>query len=522
MKKRNEKELVEGSLKLIAKSSIAVFISIFISKVASYVYRIMIARYYGPEVYGSFNLAVMVIGWIMVVATLGLSDGLMRYIAFYRGKKEYEKIRFTVRQGFMVLTLTSIISAAFLFVSADLIATHIFKNPGLKIFLQIFSFVMPASMIPAPFLASLRSFEKVGVYAVIANILQSMVKVFLLAGFMLLGFGSASVPISYLFGVIFMSIASYLACRYYTPKIFGTFELSGKEKKKIAKEILLYSMPLVFLGIFGSIFAWLDTFALGLFRTIEEVGIYNAAMPIAIMFLFVPEVLYQMFFPLIIKEYSMKNMSVVRESSKQVAKWIFILNLPALVIILLFPGAVLNILFGSQYLAASNSLRILSIGTFFASFAGVSTYLLSAIGKSKIVFYNFAFTSIFNLVLNFLLVQKYGMVGVATSTAASYFILGGLAMFQIKRQLGFIPLRRKMFSIALVSLIPSAILWFLDLQMKESNIIFLATLALFFFLVYITLVFLTNGFDKNDVLVLKSAMKKLKIPGRDYIFGKLE
>ena len=61
----NETEINSG-LKLIAKSSAIMFIGIFLSKVLTYLYRIIIARNYSPEIYGLFSLSIMIAGWFVV------------------------------------------------------------------------------------------------------------------------------------------------------------------------------------------------------------------------------------------------------------------------------------------------------------------------------------------------------------------------------------------------------------------------------------------------------------------------
>ena len=68
--------------------ALGVFIGMFLSKIFVYLYRIIIARHYGSEVYGLFALSIMVIGWFRLVSGLGLKQGLLRYISLFRGKKE--------------------------------------------------------------------------------------------------------------------------------------------------------------------------------------------------------------------------------------------------------------------------------------------------------------------------------------------------------------------------------------------------------------------------------------------------
>ena len=89
---KNEQKEIDKDLKLLAKSSIVIFAGIFFAKIFTYLYRIIIARNFGPEVYGLFSLAIMILGFFVAFSSLGLSEGLLRYISFYRGKKQKHNI----------------------------------------------------------------------------------------------------------------------------------------------------------------------------------------------------------------------------------------------------------------------------------------------------------------------------------------------------------------------------------------------------------------------------------------------
>ena len=143
MDEKNTEEQVNKGLKLLVKSSFIVFIGLFLSKVLTYVYRIIIARHFGPEVYGLFSLAIMVLGWFVAISSLGLADGLGRFIPLYRGKKEYNKIKYLLKISVTILFFSSIIAAVILFFSAKFISINFFHNSNLIIFLKIFSFLIP-------------------------------------------------------------------------------------------------------------------------------------------------------------------------------------------------------------------------------------------------------------------------------------------------------------------------------------------------------------------------------------------
>src|SRR3972149_8037459 len=103
--KKDEVEGLDKSLNLLVKTSFIVFIGLALSKILGYTYRIIIARYFGPEVYGLFSLALMVSGWFIAISTLGLSEGLLRFIPIYRGRKERNKISYLFRFSIIILTI---------------------------------------------------------------------------------------------------------------------------------------------------------------------------------------------------------------------------------------------------------------------------------------------------------------------------------------------------------------------------------------------------------------------------------
>jgi len=507
MSNKNQEDQISQGLNLLAKTSVIVFIGIIFSKIFMYLYRIIIARYFGPEVYGLFSLAIMVIGWFVAISALGFNVGVVRYISLYNSEDQKQKIKYLVKKSAIILFITSIISASLLFFLSRFISVNFFHDENLIPFLKTFSFVIPVWIFSHLSLAIIRGYEKISAYSFIVNIFQNLAKLTLLILFILIGIKTNAVPLSFLFGMLLMLFLAYLYCRYKLPEIFRSHNLKDNEKKKIISELFSYSWPLMFHGFMVSVFYWLDSFSVGFFMTTANVGFYNAAVPIALFLIMTPEIFMQLFFPLITREYSKKNFGVVRELSKQVGKWVFIINLPIFILIFVFPGAFINLLFGAEYLQAENALRLLSLGSFFFSIAIISQNLMSSIGKSKFVLYNLVFASIINLSLNIILVPRYGINGAAFSTSVSFIILGTLLFLESRFFLSFIPFRRKMASILFVSIIPLITLGFLQ-KLIETNIISLLLLVMLFFLIYFLLIFLSKSLDKNDINTLKSLIKR--------------
>ena len=392
-------------LKLIAKSSFIVFLGLALSKVLVYVFRIIVARHFGPEVYGLFALSLMISGWFITISLLGLYEGILRYIPMYRGKKQDERVKFVFGIITKVQVVSGIVSGVLLFFLYGFIAINIFDNENLVVFLKVFSFVAAFSVISSPFITVLRAYEKIGWYSFISSVGHNILKVLFIVIFIVLGFNSNAVSFSFLIGTFGTLILAYFVAKYKLPRIFSKSNLESEEKSDISKEVFSYSLPLLFSSFLFSIFHWVDSFSIGYYKGALEVGFYNAAIPIAMLLTLAPEFFMKLFYPIINKEYSRENIQVIRELSKQVGKWIFIINLPLFIILFIFPEVVLNILFGSEYTVSSSALRLLSISSFMVSFTGmISHKLVTMIGKSKLVLFNVVIAGTLNVILNILLV----------------------------------------------------------------------------------------------------------------------
>lgn len=506
MKEENE---IDNSLKMLARSSVIVFMGFVLSKLFTYIYRILIARNFGAEAYGTFTIAVMVIGWLTIFSTLGLSQGIVRYIALYRGKKKTSLLRFIFQDSLKKTFLLGLILGTLLFIFAEKISIGIFDNQELTIFLKAFSILIPLTALFKIFLSTIQAYEKIGWFSFIFNIFQNLMKVAILGILIILGVNSNSVIISYILGIAAAVFVSYLVVSsVLSPKVFGEQKIKPEKKKSTAKELLNYSWPLMFLGIVTSMMGWIDTLILGIFRSAEEVGFYNAAMPIAMLLGLVPSLFTDLFLPLITREYAKKRYSIIKQLSQQVGKWIFVINLPLFILMALFPGAFLNILFGAEFLVAEQALRILAIGYLFQSVFTVSYRLLIISGKTKLTLIDILVVSFLNVLLNIYLVPRFGINGAALGTSVSFILLNILFVVQSRKYLRIIPVRRKMLGILLISLIPTGAILLIRESLGSPGLFSLALLTAFFILSYLALILLINGFDKNDLTVLMAFKNK--------------
>jgi O-antigen/teichoic acid export membrane protein len=505
MKKEEQKEF-NKSLKLIASSSVIIFITMLLAKVFSYVYRIIIARNFGPNIYGIFSLALMITGWFITFSVLGLNNGIVRFIPIYRTNKLHKKIQNVFNKSFLLVFIVSIIFFVVVFLFSTFISERIFNEPELSGFLRYFSVSIPLLAIFGLLISAIRAYEKVIAFSLTSKVAPNLLKVIFIFIFIYLGFNSNSIIFSYLLGSFgALLIALFLCIKL---KLFRN-PFGFKQEKNNFREVFFYSWPLLFSGLLNTVFHWTDSFVIGVFNSAAQVGFYNAALPIALLLSISPNIFNPMFFTLINKEYSKGNKETVKQLGKQTGKWIFMINFPILLFFIFFPGVFLNIFFGNEYVVAYNSLRFLSIGMFFLYLFIVSNRLIAMKGMSRIILYDMVGVSIFNLILNFLLVPKFGIVGASIATMISLIVLSLLFAYQSFRILKIIPLRRKLLQIIFSGGVAISVLIFLRffIEINTFSVIFL---GIIFLVIYISLIVVLKGLDKNDLEIAKSFIKKLK------------
>jgi len=253
---------------------------------------------------------------------------------------------------------------------------------------------------------------------------------------------------------------------------------------------------------------------IGYFKTASDVGLYNAALPLAQLFYLFPYALFFLFLPVLSNLYAQNKKEIFKPLYKTLTKWVFLLNMIILSFFILFPKQIINTLFGQEYLSstilagkeilpAPVSLIILSFGLFCGYLMyGSSTFFL-VIKRTKLLLFNASLIALINLILNYFLIPPYGIVGAAIATSTSFFAMGLLLMIEIRIILKIWPFKKSYLRIsfsALLSLILTYLFSRLIYFNKDIyNLIVLGVLFLVFY--FFTILILTAIQEKTGLKI---------------------
>lgn len=494
------------SLTAIAKGGGISLAGTLIGMVIGYFF-IIVASKLGPSDYGLLSLASAITSFAVIFALLGLDQGLLRYIPYYEGKKDTKKIKGAILSTVKICIFTSLFLFIITFIFSNQIATLIFHKPLLSPILKVFSFTIPLLALASLFTSSLRAFRKVEYDVSIRIIAEKSIRLLSFIILFFLGFSVLGISFSYLISAAGLFLLSF----YFLNKIFPLFKKSPKTIS-LGKELLSYSSPLLFSGVLLAFIAWIDLIMIGYFKTSVDVGIYNAALPTASLMFIIPSAITALFLPVITNLYGKNRQKDLKKVYKKTSKWVFLTNFPIVLIMFVFSDKIINIIFGQQYLAGSTALSVLAVGYLFYTIAYTSSNILSMMKKTKLILFITLIFASSSIILNYLLIPRYGVNGASIATSSAFLTAGTIYILSSYRYMKLHPFSidyMKIFLVGVLSML--AVYGFRKFLPADIGLFTTFFLFAIFILIYISFVLLMKIIDKEDWEIINLFKDKIRI-----------
>jgi O-antigen/teichoic acid export membrane protein len=173
----------------------------------------------------------------------------------------------------------------------------------------------------------------------------------------------------------------------------------------------------------------------------KQVGIYAVSMA---MVSFVPIALTsvnQIFSPTIAELYSMGNHALLQRLYISLTKWVLIITIPLALAVIMFSGALMTV-FGPAFQGGAAVLTVGAAGQLFNCAVGSVGFLLLMSGNQVALMKIEAGTAVLMVVLNLLLVPRYGIIGAALGSAAAVAATNLWALAAVRKKLKLFPYNR--------------------------------------------------------------------------------
>lgn len=405
--------------------------SIFtIAKYSAYFFTILtgliIAKVLGPASFGVYS-ALMLIVTYSHYSNLGLLFAMTKKVPFYRGKKQYSKVKETENIAF------SGIMIIILFVSLVLIIASFFiRNVSVNTIngLRIIAGIITLQQIFYFYQHYLRAEKKF-------SIMGKILLIYSIAYFIFI------IPLIIKFrleGVFFAMLLAYIMVISYLSKK-DEFKLKIRFMPKKTVQLIKIGFPLLTMGIIMVFFISIDKIMIIKFMDKLQLGYYSFAAIVAGIVGFIPQSISHITFPYLVERYGEK------EDKAHIKNYLFqptlILSyLIPIVIGLVFitaPVAIYYVL--PKYLPGIIPFKILICAAFFMSITLPASNFLITINKERKIILFQAISIILAIILNYIfIINGYGINGVAIATAISYlFYTLGIIIYSFNNYIhGFI------------------------------------------------------------------------------------
>ncbi len=396
-----------------------------------------LTRTLGSQGYGDFVVGLTVASVLALVAKLGLEGVLLRFVAAYEVQRAWGLLRGVLTFSFATVAISSCVLA--LGAAAILLALESHLRRDLWAALSL-----SCALIPLMALGQLRSSALRGLRRVVRADLPEAVLVPTLVLLLLLladrylewasptpggAAGTALYVVAGLgagvLGGVWLLRALPTGSREAAP------EYSRGAWVEVARSLFLVSAM-------HTLLAQTDVLLIGALAGTAEAGLYNVAARISGLALFGLHAANSIVAPLI----SRYHAQGARESLQA------LLTLSVRVSFLFAAGTALALfflaehvltLFGEDFLDARAALSVLLVAHLANVGAGSVGFLTMMTGRQEVAARTFAVAAIANILLNALLVPRWGALGAATSTALCTGLWNGLLLLFVRRDMDLNP-----------------------------------------------------------------------------------
>ncbi len=416
-------ELVRGSLITFFLKSAGILLSYLL------VYYITVK--FGKAGVGYYSLTNQLLIIASSLAAMGTTTSVLRYVGQYNNDESRSTIKVLYGLIWKLIFPFAIVIGLIGFLTAEILATQIFKNEAYTSAIQLLSMLLPLFVMDRIAIEFIRGFKLLKVSEFIRTVSRPL---FMLAALFILW--NENLQLIYIiYMIIGAVILNFLLSNSTVLGKIARFE--NAEKKEInGGELMRVSSPMMVSGLTGLFITSTPLFILEAYAETEQVGIYGVAFKIAQLLTMILVVVNTIAAPKFSELFWSKKKDELQRVILQSTKLMFWTAL-GLSIALILGGKQVLSLFGSDFKEAYIPLIILIIGQLINASTGSVGLFLNMSGNQKIL-RNTAFIALAAMLISaFALIPQYHILGASISASIGIVLWNLLCILLVKRNLGY-------------------------------------------------------------------------------------
>ena len=382
-------------------------------KILSFIFSVLIIRNLGAGAYGQYAAVLAFTGAFAVLSDLGLGVYAVRQVARWRDEPSGQEHAESLFADVVLLRLLlSLLTAILLVLSAWATGRPVMLVAAIGLnSLSLFIYAVQAG---SDMLLS--GYERMDITARV-KIVNQLAFVVIGAIVLYLGFGYLGLIVANLLAISLMTIMTWRGVRRINLRF-------GKPTPAKWLRLLRASLPFGIIGLALGLSYKFDTIMLSVFRNDLETGYYNAAYNLVFSAFVISGTINSSVYPSLTREYS-SNGGSLSGILERILRYLFIISLPIAFGVWALSEELVRFLYDVDFLATAPALKIVIWTIPFMYASDLLGYIVLIMDREKQAARAVLVSTGFNVLLNFLLVPRFGYLVAAGMTVATEVVLVG-------------------------------------------------------------------------------------------------
>ena len=458
---------------------------------------VLLTRTLSITEYGVYSILSATISILKSIFILGLSGFIITRLPSFKYPKK-------VRAMFSIITfelvfLLAILSILFIPLIQNTLLFYL-KIEGYKLEFQLSLIIIFVSLFFNLFSYYLVANRKMEFNSFVCFLSKCLWIIFLIPAFLILK--KINLPIVFSIWLLGFIVSLIIIVLYIRKDVSFFFAKVKTISSPLLKNALFFSLPLVPVTMSSWIITVADRYMLNYYKGAALTGIYSLSYSLVGIVLAFSAIISTVLYPYIAKAWGEKKNHHILFNA--MLKYSLMIILPAMVGLLVMREQIITLVSGIDYIAGSSAIVILISFPLFDSLINIYTRNLLLREKTKIMSSVYISGAILNIVLNVLLIPRYGINGAAIATIISYSFMFIVFYFISRKQFSWDFEFLRIFRIIAASILMGIIILLINPQIYITKIISI----ILGIIIYVSLLFLFRVFVGQEHTIMRRFLPK--------------
>lgn len=482
-----------------------------LSALLGYSQKVLFAKTLSISEIGLFFSVLSFITFFVFFRDMGICDSFPYFIPAFLVAKNKKNIKSLITLTLYVELGISVLFLILLSFFSKSLSISYFKDPRAKLMILFLAVYFLLDSFSEVLYRSFQAYKNMFLYQATEFTFQALNLIF----FSIILFFKANVVYFGLAYVLSSILVIFIFFTIFIKKLFPDFfRVKSKITKKFAKKVFDYSIPTMTGNLAVQVFSQQTIFFLTFFLGLESVGLYVMATSLGKIASYFFKAVAEVFVPMISEFWNKKDLIKLNYYFNEISILSYVIGLPISLAIMFFSKEALRILYGENFVIASNLLILSCVYYLIQILTVLIKRVLLYTGLPKIARNNTYIMLVTNLTFNLLLIPKFGVIGAGIADLISIVF----ALIHAIHTNGiFIKIKipySELFKLLLTSMIYVLSILFLKSVINLPVLIEMGVIIITSGIIYLILLFIFKIIDLKKLnMVLKEITKdKLKIP----------